>query len=219
MSIISSAPRGTNKPGDDDAPFLRRTVLRSLAASMTLALVLALASPGTATAQPGPADTRAGSSAVAAVTSALRVSAASWQGSYGAGQNKPFYNDGAAKSWYTCVGDKTIFKITQASIYMWSRGEDRIKGFQFKYRLVAKGTEGQPQWYSNWSKNTSVSFKKNKKIGRWMNAAALGQSFSSTAEWDMEIKLKYARSLRTAFRAKYRMHMGSPQCGVLTGSP
>ena len=217
MSMISRAPRNPNEGGEDQASFSRRTVLRPLVASMTLALVLTLASPGTASAQPAPADARAESSAVAAVTSSLMVSAASWQGTYGAGQNKPFYNDGAAKSWYTCVGDKTLFKITQASIYMWSRGKDRIKGFQFKYRLVAKGTEGQPQWYSNWSKNTSVSFKKNKKIGRWMNAAALGQSFSSTAAWDMEIKLKYPRSLRTAFRAKYRMPMGSPQCGVLAG--
>ena len=215
--MISRAPRNPNEGGEDQASFSRRTVLRPLVASMTLALVLTLASPGTASAQPAPADARTESSAVAAVTSSLRMSAASWQGTYGAGQNKPFYNDGAAKSWYTCVGDKTLFKITQASIYMWSRGKDRIKGFQFKYRLVGKGTEGQPQWYSNWSKNKSVSFKKNKTIGRWMNAAALGQSFSSTAEWDMEIKLKYPRSLRTAFRAKYRMPMGSPQCGVLAG--
>lgn len=143
------------------------------------------------------------------------VFAAAWQATYGAGQNTPFYNDNWARSWYSCVGDKAVFKITRASIYMWSRGKDRIKGFQFKYRLVLKGTEGQPQWFSNWSKNKSVSFKKNKKIGRWMTAGALGQSFGSTAEWDMEIKLKYPRSLRSAFRAKYRMPLGSPQCGVL----
>lgn len=138
-----------------------------------------------------------------------------WLVSYGAGITSPAYVDRNAKYWYQCVSDQTNFKITKASIVMWSKGVDRIKGFHFKYRLVARGSDGQPQWWSNWSKNVTVSFKTNKKYSRWMNAPKLGQSFSSTAAWDMEIKLKYPRSLRTAFRQKYRVPIVTPQCGVL----
>lgn len=143
--------------------------------------------------------------------------AATWQGTYGAGANKPKYNDGGVKFRYQCVGDSTNFKITGASIYMWSRGKDRIKGFQFKYRLVPAGTDGQLQFAWNWSKNTTVNFKKNKRTGGWVNASKLGQSFSSTASWDLEVKLKYPRSLRKAYTKKYRLHMATPQCGVVNG--
>lgn len=143
------------------------------------------------------------------------AAAKGWLASYGAGIKSPAYVDKNAKYWYQCVSDQTKFKITRASIVMWSNGVDRIKGFHFKYRLVARGTDGQPQWWSNWSKNVTASFKTNKKISRWMNASKLGQSFSSTAAWDMEIKVKYPRSLRTAFRQKYRVPIVTPQCGVL----
>lgn len=134
-------------------------------------------------------------------------------GAHGAGQNGPRYSDGAARYTYRCVGEQARFKITSAKIVMWSRGQ-RIKGFHFKYRLVAQGTEGQPQWWSNWSDNVKTSFPQGRTKSFWMNAGGLGQSFSSLAAWDMEIKLKYPRSLRRAYRYKYRRHIASPQCGA-----
>lgn len=138
-----------------------------------------------------------------------------WQGTYGAGQNAPSYNDGIARWWYSCVPDQAVFKVTRASIYVWSKGKDRVKGAEFKYRLAARGTDGQIQWWSNWSKTAKYKTKKNKKFKGWLNATGLGQSFSSASSWDMEINLKYPRSLRKAYSKKYRVHVPSPQCGPL----
>ena len=134
--------------------------------------------------------------------------------SHGAGMNKPANNDGSIVYKSRCVGSSTNFKITQATIKMWSTG-DRIKGFHFKYRLVAAGTEGQPQWWSNWSKPVKASFKANRVTSLLMTAPGLGQSFSSTAAWEAEVKLKYPRSLRPAKRYKYRLPVTTPQCGFV----
>ncbi|MEZ5119935.1 MAG: hypothetical protein R2686_08550, partial [Candidatus Nanopelagicales bacterium] len=137
---------------------------------------------------------------------------------HGAGMNKPANNDGSIVYKHRCVGDTTDFKITQATIKMWSRG-DRIKGFHFKYRLVAAGTEGQPQWWSNWSEPVKKSFKANRVASMSLTAPGLGQSFSSTAAWEAEVKLKYPRSKRPAKRYKYRLPVTTPQCGILDGTP
>lgn len=134
----------------------------------------------------------------------------------GAGQNAPRYTDGYARWWYRCL-DSGNFKVTDARIVMWSKGRNRVKGFQFKYRLVHNGTAGQPQWFSNWSANRSVSFRQGTVQSRWLSAGALGQSFGAAADWDIEIKLKYPRSLRPAYRFKYRRALPEPPC--FTASP
>jgi hypothetical protein len=65
-------------------------------------------------------------------------------------------------------------------VVMWSNGGNRVTGFHFGYRLVANGTDGQPQWSSNWSDDVTVSFKQGKSVCKWMTAPALGQSFGPT---------------------------------------
>lgn len=132
---------------------------------------------------------------------------------HGAGVNHPRFNDFRVNYLYQCAGaDSSRFRVTSASIYMWSRG-DRIKGFQFKYRLVPAGTAGQIQAWSNWSKNVSVSFPQGSTRGQWMAAGALNQTRSVEAAWEMEVKLKYPRSLRPAKRYKYRLTFANPPCG------
>jgi len=130
----------------------------------------------------------------------------------GAGQNSPKYNDKLARSTYTCTAEGN-FKITSAKIVMWSNGGNRVKGFEFKYRVVPAGTEGQFQFQSNWSSNASTSFKQGTVQARWMTAGPQGQAWNPAADWDMEIKLKYPRSLRTAYRSKYRIGLVEPSCG------
>lgn len=132
---------------------------------------------------------------------------------HGAGINSPNYNDFRVQTYYVCADDdSTRFRLTGASIYMWARG-DRIKGFQFKYRLVAAGTAGQIQAWSNWSKNVSVSFPQGSNRQQWMNAGRLGQTRSAELAWELEVKLKYPRSLRPAKRYKYRLAFINPTCG------
>ncbi|HET8970262.1 MAG TPA: hypothetical protein VFN19_04315 [Candidatus Nanopelagicales bacterium] len=181
---------------------------------LTLAAALAVTTGEASAGAAGVVHPTGNDQAVAAVRSVAAV-ASKRAITHGVGQNKPKYNDARARWTYRCVKEQTNFKIVSASTVMWSRG-DRIKGFHFKYRLVAQGTAGQPQWWSNWSKNTTASFKQGKTKSIWMNAGGLGQSFSSTASWDMEIKLKYPRSLRKAYRYKYRKNIPSPQCGALS---
>lgn len=143
--------------------------------------------------------------------------------SFGAGQNKPRYNDRQVRFWFSCYKDTARFRVTGASIVMWSNGvkADRIEGFHFKYRLVPRGTEGRLQLASKWSTNRSVSFKKAKKaksyrkVSQWMNAPALKDTHSSAAAWDLEIKLKYVRPLRVDYTYKYRIAINTPQCGLL----
>jgi hypothetical protein len=130
----------------------------------------------------------------------------------GAGQNNPRFNDGYARYWYSCT-DEGNFKIDQAKIVMWSNGRNRVKGFHFKYRIVAADTEGQPVTYSNWSPNTSVSFDQGTVQSKWMTSGAQGQAWNPAADWDLEIKLKYPRSLRTAYSFKYRRDFIEPTCG------
>ena len=171
---------------------------------------------------PGPVRHR-GRVAVVALALALLLmgtslepasAAAPASATHGAGTNKPAYNNGAANYFYKCKETAlggTVFKITGANIVMWSKGA-RIKGFQFKYRLVADGTDGQPQWWSNWSDNAATSFPQGSVQTLRMNAGPLGQSFDPAASWDFEVKLKYPRSLRHAYRYKYRLNLPSPAC-------
>lgn len=135
---------------------------------------------------------------------------------HGAGTNKPRNNDNVPQYKYRCISEDR-FKVTQASIKMWSRG-DRIKGFHFKYRFVAAGTAGQPQWWSNWSETVKKSFSSNQVKSIWMTAPRLGQSFSTASSWDLEVKLKYPRSKRPAKRYKYRVSATLPDCGGLPGN-
>lgn len=135
---------------------------------------------------------------------------------HGAGVNQPRYDD-ASVSWeYTCLPDgSSRFRVQRASIVMWSKGA-RIKGFHFKYRLVPTGTDGQIQLPYNWSKNARVSFPQGSRQSSWVTAGRLGQSFGSDLGWDIEVKLKYPRSLRIAYRYKYRLSMAAtPACGGL----
>jgi len=46
----------------------------------------------------------------------------------------------------------------------------------------------------------------------WMKAGPQGQAWNPAADWDLEVKLKYPRSLRTAWRYKYRLHIPEPTC-------
>ena len=148
----------------------------------------------------------------ATVTDQVSSSSARAASNVGAGQNSPRFNDWHARYWYTCPA-QGIFKVTNAKIVMWSKGGNRVKGFQFKYRIVPQGTDGQPVPFSNWSDNVSTSFDQGTVHSIWMTAGSQGQSWSSAAAWDMEIKLKYPRSLRTAYRFKYRKAIPSPDCG------
>lgn len=182
-------------------------------------LSLSLAVPSPAYTAPRSASAQSGfaQSASAGIVpfGSYTPAAAPRSSTHGAGQNHKAYNDRHIRYDYKCdIKGRPIFKITKASIVMWTRGA-RIKGLEFKYRLVPRGTDGQPQWWSNWSSNSSIRFKQGTVQTRWMHAAALGQSFSSTAAWDVEVKLKYPRSLRKAFSYKYRINIPSPQCGVL----
>jgi len=135
---------------------------------------------------------------------------------HGAGQNAPRFNDWLPRITYSCLPDgSTRFRLTGARIVMFTNGDQRIKGFQFKYRLVPDGTDGQPVPYANWSNNATTSFSQGSVRTTWMNAGQLGQTHSTLADWDIELKLKYPRSLRTAFRYKYRRNLTEPQCGVI----
>jgi hypothetical protein len=49
-----------------------------------------------------------------------------------------------------------------------------------------------------------------------MTAPKLGQSFSTVASYDLEVKLKYPRSLRKAYSYKYRVKFTNPSCGLPT---
>jgi len=109
--------------------------------------------------------------------------------------------------------DPNNFKVTKASIYMWAHG-NRIKGFQFKYRFLPAGTEGQPQFWSNWSDTAKESFDTNQLASKLMVAGPLGQSFSSGSDWEMEIWLKYPRSWRPAHKFKMRFTITEPECGL-----
>jgi hypothetical protein len=132
---------------------------------------------------------------------------------HGAGTNNPNYNNGSVNVSYRCLDSGVVpnFKITGARMVMWSNGA-RIKGFHFKYRLVAHGTDGQLQYWSNWSDNVSVSFPQGTPQAKWMSAPALSQSFSTASAWDVEAKVKYPRSLRTAYRYKWRINLTNPAC-------
>ncbi len=176
----------------------RATLARALLLSLPLVLAFSLLGVPSSSALPG---------------GGLKA-ARPYASTHSAGQNARAFNDGLTRWEYMCVGDQARFKVTKASIVMWARGA-RINGFHFKYRLVAAGTDGQPQWWSNWSGNVTHSFKTNAKVTRWMTAPALGQSFGTTTDWDMEVKLKYPRSLRKAYRYKWRFPIAEPQCGVL----
>jgi hypothetical protein len=195
-----------------------RTVTGLTAGSLALA-GLAGGTPEAAQAAPVQSQLAAAPTRTPSVVNAQPVTAVpTWQAGfnvwYGAGTDAPKYKNTIARWSYYCVGETTNFKIANASINMWSNGK-RIKGFHFKYRLVDSGTAGRPQWFSNWSKNVTTSFKQGSRVNHPMNAAGLGQSFSSAASWDMEIKLKYPRSKRKAYREKYRVRISTPQCGVL----
>ncbi len=133
---------------------------------------------------------------------------------HGAGSNKPAYNDGQVKWRYMCIPGTTRFKVTRASIVMWSRG-DRIKGFEFKYRVipVAPGLNiGQ-----DWSGTVKTSFPQGSNQTRRMTAGALGQSRGSELDWGIEVRLKYPRSLRLAKRYKWQIDIVEPPCGGVTG--
>lgn len=131
----------------------------------------------------------------------------------GAGQNRPAYDDYYARWTYSCTAEGN-FKATGARIVMWSKGRNRVKGFQFKYRIVPAGTvQGQPVPYSNWSSNASTSFDQGTVQSKWMAAGPQGQSWSPGADWDMQIKLKYPRSLRSAYRYQYTRPLLEPSCG------
>jgi hypothetical protein len=173
-------------------------------------LIVILAVAACLTAGPAESASSAGSGSGAAKV-ATRL--------YGAGTNAPSYNDAKPIFTTSCFGEggSGIFKVNSAKIVMWSRGE-RIKGFQMKYRLVPSGTDGMLQTSSNWSANVSTSFNQGTTQTTWMKAGALGQSFGTGVPWDIEIKLKYPRSLRTAFRFKYRRAITNPDCGLVLGS-
>lgn len=129
----------------------------------------------------------------------------------GAGVNKPKYNDWQVKWFYSCT-DEGNFKADKAKIVMFSTGGNRVKGFHFKYRIVPGDTEGQPIPWANWSANTAVSFDQGTVQTTWMTAGPQGQSWNPAADWDLEVKLKYPRSKRTAWRYKYRVALTEPTC-------
>lgn len=131
----------------------------------------------------------------------------------GLGQNAPNFNDGYARWTYTCT-DQGYFKATSARIVMWSNGRNRVKGFHFKFRIVPAGTApGQPVPYSNWSSNATTSFDQGTVQSKWMNAGAPeAQVWNPEADWDMHIKVKYPRSLRTAYRYDYTRPLIEPTC-------
>lgn len=95
---------------------------------------------------------------------------------------------------------------------MWAQGGS-INGFHFKVRLVPAGTDGQLQLAYAWSDNFVRSFSPTpSRVQKGMVGWAPSQD--ATAEWEIEVKLKYTRALgRPAYRAKFRIPFNAPDCG------
>jgi hypothetical protein len=142
------------------------------------------------------------------------VASAGAQG-VGAGVNRPRFDDWSAAWTYRCTGEGN-FKVAGATIRMWSNGGNRVKGFQFKYRVVPQNTGLHLD--SNWSSNVHTSFSQGSAHSVWMKAGPQGQAWNPAGSWALELKLKYPRSLRTAWRFKYKKAINSPDCGGAGGS-
>lgn len=128
----------------------------------------------------------------------------------GAGSNQPNVNNWTPTWSFSCT-DRGYFRVEGASINMWSNGGNRVKGFQFKYRVVPQGTALAP--FSNWSSNVHTSFHQGAVRNIRMDAGPQGQAWDPGQAWALQIKLKYPRSLRTAWRFKYKKAIASPDCG------
>lgn len=157
--------------------------------------------------------------ALLAVTVPLSASpgpsrAAGFGRTHGAGTNSPVATNGLINYRYRCYTSpmgRPVFKVSQASIYMWASGA-RIKGLQFKYKLrpLSEGL-GSTQ---NWSDNVAVSFNQGTSHGQWMRAGPIG-GVDASDDWEFEVKLKYPRSLRRAYRYQYSLSFTMPDnCGL-----
>lgn len=99
----------------------------------------------------------------------------------------------------------------KARTIMWARGS-RIKGFHFKARLVVAGSDGQIQ-STAWSDNFVRGFAPTSAQVR-KGMVALLPSQNANADWDIEVKMKFPRSIGTAYRHKFRVPFVEPDCGI-----
>ena len=109
----------------------------------------------------------------------------------------------------TSYGPRVRVKVRSI---MWAQGGS-INAFHFKVRLVPAGTDGQLQLAYAWSDNFVRSFDStSSRVQKGMVGWAPSQD--ATAEWEIEVKLKYGRSAgRPAYRAKFRIPFNAPDCG------
>lgn len=106
--------------------------------------------------------------------------------------------------------------VVSVSTTIWANGA-RIKGIHFKARLVPGaygGTSvddgGTLQHPYNWSDNQTVGFRQGSRA--FYNFAVALPRQDALGTWDLEVKFKFPRSLRTAYRYKFRVPFQEIDC-------
>lgn len=133
-------------------------------------------------------------------------------------------NIGGTRGWYATTNNTYGFRhtvgcklnrrgtynfVVQASTTIWANGA-RINGTHFKARLVPEGTAGQPQALYTWSGNQTTSFPQGTLASA--NFAVMLPRQAAMNNWDLEVKIKFPRSLRQAFRYKFRVPFQEIDC-------